>query len=210
MFKSKNLFALISILLIVGIFLWINYLTKNKYIIECFQQSTPTSTYTPIATEPTTATVRQPINTRYSCKNMCGPMARCSITGEQCQSDVDCYGCSPMFKNPEQLKITSDVIGYNDAGKLGQRGLLYSQLTSDPVTREAESYPQNELKPPPQAYFGVNTWRTGFNEGMKYYVKRHGESPPEMVNMPKYPSRYSATGEFEENGPIAANSFQLN
>lgn len=34
-----------------------------------------------------------PINTRFSCANMCAPPARCSITGEQCTSDVDCSGC---------------------------------------------------------------------------------------------------------------------
>ena len=34
-----------------------------------------------------------PLTTNYSCQNMCGPPARCSITGEQCRSDSDCFGC---------------------------------------------------------------------------------------------------------------------
>jgi len=190
--------ALISILSVFGIFLWIHYLIKRQYIVECFQNSIEETT-----------TVRQPINTRYSCKNMCGPLARCSITGEQCQSDVDCYGCKPMFNNPEKLLVTPDVYGYDDAGKLGQKGLLYSTLTTDPLTKEALDYSENQLKPPPQAYFGVNTWRTGFDKGMKYYEKRHGISESEIKYMPNYPPRYSATGEFEERGPLAANSFQL-
>lgn len=199
--KQKYLFALISILLVVSIFFGIHYLTKNQYIIECFQNSTDT-------TEKTT-TVRLPINTRTTCKNMCGSLARCYITGEQCQSDADCYGCKPVFENPDNLIMTKDVGGYDDAGKLGQQALLYSELTSDSVARETYEYKKNQIEPPPQAYFGVNTWKNGFSEGMKYYIKRHGISESEMINMSNYPERYSTTGEFIETGPIAANSFQL-
>ena len=34
-----------------------------------------------------------PLTTNYSCKNFCGPPGRCSITGQQCLSDTDCFGC---------------------------------------------------------------------------------------------------------------------
>jgi hypothetical protein len=67
---------------------------------------------------------------------MCGPLARCSITGEQCTSDVDCYGCQKINQNKgknsvdmeddenanEDDKITkSDLnpnIGYDEFGKI--------------------------------------------------------------------------------------------
>jgi len=44
-----------------------------------------------------------PINTKYSCKNMCGPHATCSLTGEQCTSDIDCYGCQPTNQTKKNL-----------------------------------------------------------------------------------------------------------
>jgi hypothetical protein len=208
--KTNITIDLISLVLIVGIFYWTNYLTIHNYIVECFTDMNITVNTN---TTELSQTVRQPINTRYSCKNMCGPLARCSITGEQCQSDQDCYGCKPMFSNPEQLKITEDVPGYNDSGKLGQSGLLYSQLTADSLTRNAGEIQHNQLKPPPKAQLGVDTWRIGFDEGLKYYLDRHtyvnNENLFQNVNMPNYPERYTATGEFLERGPIPANSFQL-
>jgi len=110
----KYITIIIALISIVVIFCWVNYLTKNNYIVECFTEKTVTE--------------RMPINTRYSCQNVCGPLARCSITGEQCQKNSDCFGCKPMFVNPEEIKQTPDVAGFNDAGKLGQKGLLYSEL----------------------------------------------------------------------------------
>ena len=174
-----NIIALISI---VGIFIWLHYLIKNDYIVECFTEKTVTE--------------RMPINTRYTCQNMCGPMARCRVTGEQCQKDSDCVGCKPVFLNPEEIKQTADVEGYNDAGKLGQRGLLYSTLTTDPIAREAGLYTKNQHLPPPKVLFGKNTWRNNFDEGMKYFEMTHGS----------YSTTYpSLTGEFNDIGPLAAN-----
>lgn len=65
----------------------------------------------------TNHTVNLPINTTYECENKCMPPARCLITGEQCQADIDCCGCnkavegftasmnditSTTFENPPQ------------------------------------------------------------------------------------------------------------
>jgi hypothetical protein len=115
-----------------------------------------------------------------------------------------------MFTNTEKLYLTPDINGYDDAGKLGQRGLMYSELTTDKVTREAYDYDENQLKPPPQAYKGVNTWRTGFDQGMKYYKLQYQPLPGENENLPNYPKVYTATGEFKESEPLASNTPQLN
>ena len=79
----------ISLLLIVAIYYWIGYLVKNNYIQECFQ-----SNQTMMGPE-YSHSVDLPLTTTYSCKNFCGPPARCSITGQQCTSDIDCPGCQP-------------------------------------------------------------------------------------------------------------------
>lgn len=55
-----------------------------------------TNMYTLKETSDTSHTVDLPINTTVDCKNMCGPLNRCSITGEQCTSDIDCYGCQNL------------------------------------------------------------------------------------------------------------------
>ena len=81
----------ISLLLIVAIYYWIGYLVKNNYIQECFQ-----SNQTMMGPE-YSHSVDLPLTTTYSCKNFCGPPARCSITGQQCTSDIDCPGCQPMY-----------------------------------------------------------------------------------------------------------------
>ena len=74
-------------------------------------------------------TVNLPINEQVSCKNFCGPKSQCSITREQCTSDVDCQGCNPG-PTPLSECITKDVDPYDNGGKLGQQGLQYSPLTT--------------------------------------------------------------------------------
>ena len=82
--KTINIcLACFSLILLIFILYYIHYLTKNKYIIECFSSSSPN-------------TVNLPLNSTYSCSNMCGPNNMCSITNQQCTSDIDCSGCQPQ------------------------------------------------------------------------------------------------------------------
>lgn len=37
-----------------------------------------------------------PLTTTYSCKNMCSSQSKCYLTGGNCTSDIDCYGCNPF------------------------------------------------------------------------------------------------------------------
>ena len=138
---------------------------------------------------------------------MCGPMARCSITSEQCTSDVDCKGCKPPNKIVKELQIKPYqklIKGQNDAGKLGSIGNVLSDLTTDIGTQATLTGP-NYLKPAPDYMKGVNTWRKEYNDGMELYKKRY--EPKGLENLINYPSRFTLSAEFDNSEPIAANGF---
>uniref|UniRef100_A0A6C0B9G6 Uncharacterized protein n=1 Tax=viral metagenome TaxID=1070528 RepID=A0A6C0B9G6_9ZZZZ len=146
-------------------------------------------------------TVNQPINTTISCKNMCGSLARCSITGEQCTSDVDCYGCQ---RESPTIITNFDIRGQNDAGKeTTEVTPTYSTLTTD-IGTQAKLY-NKLLIDPPQYYQGENTWRKKFDNGEIFYDKRF--YPGEQQFMPVYPTRKTLSGQFEDDGPLAANAY---
>ena len=188
----------VSLSLLIFIYYWIDYLFKQKYLIECF-----TSYNQDRGTPDTSHTVNLPINTTYSCRNFCGPTARCSITGQQCTADVDCPGCQP-FVPP--LSTTNNCIpGENDAGKM-TLGVspTFSTLTTD-IGTQARLYSNNKLAKSPQANLGVNTWRSKFDISQKLFKERyHCDSYPYLS---KYPKRYSDTGMFLEDGPLASNAY---
>ena len=192
--------AVTSFLLIVLTFYWIDYLSINKYIVESFQQSNNSS-----LNNSTSHTVELPLTTTYSCKNMCGPQARCSITGQQCTADIDCPGCQPKIKGIKNQSSNRNVPGNNDAGKLTV-GVTpqYSPLTSD-IGTKALKISGKEFSKTPSPTFGINTWRDDFDEEQKLFDKRY-KPPNDIEFMPSYPPRYSVTGDFLENGPLASNA----
>ena len=187
------LLALFCIGLLFYIFQWVNFLSVNKYIIECFE-SGPSS-------EATSHSVDLPLTTQYSCKNFCGPTARCSITGQQCTADIDCPGCQP-YSPP--LPKTANIPGDNDAGKL-TIGMTpqYSSLTSGYGTRE-RIVTNNLYAKPAEADFGVNTWVDQYEQEKGLFDTRY--KPNQLPYMPDYPKRYSLTGQFIEDGPFASNA----
>jgi hypothetical protein len=188
----KIILAITSILLLIIIFSWSNYLAENNYITECFQKMTPIS-----------HTVNLPLTTTYSCKNFCGPTARCSITGQQCTADIDCPGCQPNIRH---LKSNNTCIpGDNDAGKLTW-GVTpkYSTLTTD-IGTQAAFFTSNPLRKPAMANFGINTWSSSFNQSQKLYNNRY--KPPNLQFMPSYRNQYSVTGQFIDEGPLPSNSY---
>ena len=193
--------AVTSFLLLVLIFYWIDYLSINKYIIESFQQLNDTT-----VSNSTSHTVDLPLTTTYSCKNMCGPQARCSITGQQCTADIDCPGCQPKINGVKtQNNNNISVPGNNDAGKLTV-GVTpqYSPLTTDMGTK-AMKISGKEFSKTPSPTFGINTWRDDFDAEQKLFDKRY-KPPSDLEYMPSYPPRYSVTGDFIENGPLASNA----
>ena len=191
-------FALISILLLIGLNKWMNLLLTKEYVVECFEQPNQNIT---------THTVNLPINTTYSCKNMCGPYGKCSITGERCLSDIDCYGCQPSKGDISYTFLEMNKPhGADDAGKLSFLAPMYSELTTDIGTSASLTSHSAKFSPTPEYNSGVNTWRTEFEKGTSLYNHEY-EPPSNLANMPSYPVRYSLSGEFQENGPLASNAY---
>ena len=213
-FYNKNLFNLllliICVLMFTGIIAWGNYLIKtkqscccNKYSKEGFDMYA--QPIRDIGSPETSHTVNLPINTTYSCQNMCGPMARCSITGEQCTSDVDCYGCQPKVEISKYAD--KNVGGQNDAGKLTTSYTpRYSVLTTD-IGTQAKLYGKGENLDPPSYFKGVNQWQYSFDTGLELYNKKFNPNIEILPFLPKYPKRKTLSGEFNDDGPLAANAF---
>jgi hypothetical protein len=193
--KYYNLFlALFCFILLIIIFKWGNYLVNNKYIIESFTNESIRTSHT----------VNLPLTTRYSCNNFCGPTARCSITGQQCFTDIDCPGCQPYDPPSKNINESTSVPGNDGAGKLTW-GMTpqYSPLTTGYGTQE-KIITDNMFSKPYMPNFGINTWLTRFNKERKIFNRRY--KPPRISYTPDYPKRYSLTGEFIENGPLASNA----
>jgi len=196
--KNNTFLAILTLILFIGIFYWIDVLSNNGYIVYKIKEG-----FGNVIGEnkDTTRTVDLPINTTYTCQNFCGPTARCSKTGEQCMADIDCPGCMPYVPGIKN-EITPDVPGDNDAGKM-TTGVTptYSPLTS---TYQSFERVGDDNEKPAQANFGVDTWTSKFDMGTKFYNQRY--KPQGLQFMPKYPDRYTTTGEFKTDGPLAANS----
>ena len=190
--KNNNYFAIICLILFFIIIYWGKYIIKN-YVIECF------------TSENKSHTVNLPLTTSYSCKNFCGPTARCSITGTQCTADIDCYGCQPY--SPPLKKTKSFIQGDNDSGKLTM-GVTpqYSSLTSGYGTQE-KIISNNVFSKPYMPNFGIDTWITQFNEEDKLFDDRYKPKKTSVKYMPNYPKRYSLTGQFQDYGPLPSNAY---
>ena len=187
----------LAVILMIAIFKWIHYLSINNYIVECFQQSNNSTTHT----------VDMPLTTTTSCSNFCGPTSRCAKTGQQCFTDIDCPGCQPKTKGSNNSKNTNNtnIVGDNAAGKLTfSLTPQYSTLTTDMGTRATAFFNKKFSKPPSPA-FGINTWNDDFNSDQKLFDKRY-KPPSSLQYMPSYPQRYSVTGDYLEDGPLASNS----
>ena len=90
-----------TLILLVAVFKYINYLTSWGYIVECFDSNL--AIYRDTGSPSTNHTVNIPLTTTFGCKNFCGPGNTCAITGEQCTNDYDCTGCEniPKYKPPK-------------------------------------------------------------------------------------------------------------
>jgi hypothetical protein len=185
--------ALIFLLLVIYMFSTV----KNNNFSEGFD-SLLKDTHTP----ETSHNVDMPINTYYSCQNMCGPLARCSISGEQCTSDVDCYGCVPKNqKNPKKTKevlddsdvimkdelkkdiqsssgiatipsVTEGFIGQNSAGKLTTSVVPTYSTLTTDIGTKSKLIAY-KFTPIPKPYYGLNTWYKSFNAGLSMFKKEY-------------------------------------
>lgn len=150
-----------------------------------------------------------PINTKYSCKNFCGPKAQCLITREQCMSDIDCQGCQPDIPPPPAYLTETDIVPYNDAGKMiYNQNPQYSVLTTD-IGTNASIIDKDAKVPKP--YLGIDLWTKSFDEGTRLFddkmAWKFSAAPEEYRYIPKYPKTETVTGLFEDTGPTAANAY---
>lgn len=206
--KNTVLFALFRLLLLITIFKWINYLVRNNYVklnkhpVEGFDFNTQVIRDT--GSPATTHNVEVPLTTTTSCKNMCGPPNRCSITGQQCFSDIDCPGCEPQVP-PLSPSTGENIVGNNDAGKLTV-GVTpnYSPLTTGFGT-QARIVTEDKFRKPAMPDFGIDKWSDKFIKGRKLFDDRY--KPSGLKNMPSYSDRYSITGQFVDEGPLPSNSY---
>ena len=199
--NNKIILGISSFVLLYIIFIWINYLVENDFIRETF-----ISLIEQKRDEQNSHTVNLPLTTTTSCKNFCGPTARCAITGQQCFTDIDCPGCQ-QYIPPVTLQKTQVVPGDNDAGKLTW-GVTpqYSSLTSGYGTQE-RIVTKDLYSKPAQANFGINTWRSSFDEGQKLFDERYRPTKENLQFVPNYKNAYSLTGEFITEGPLPANAY---
>ena len=202
---SKNqyitfLLFIVSFLILLYVFKWIDYLVENGYIYK----ATNNEGFNTNEASNTNHTVNLPLNTTSSCSNFCGPTARCSVTGQQCTSDIECPGCQPNEPQSQtNPQYTPNVPGNDDAGKLDYKP-GYSTLTTD-IGSKAAIFNDNKSGVPVQANFGQNTWIDKFNESRQLFDERY--KPAGLENLPSYPNRPSATGQFIDEGPLAANAY---
>ena len=136
---------------------------------------------------------------------MCGPPNRCSITGQQCMSDIDCPGCNPYVSTSDISNTNTNIVGNNDAGKLTV-GVTpnYSPLTTGFGT-QTRIYTEDKFEKPSAPNLGLDTWSDKFNKDRKLFDDRY--KPAGLKNMPSYSDRYSITGEFVDEGPLPSNSY---
>jgi len=192
--------ALISFLLFLLMFKWIHYLSTNNYV---YYNEGMVSNNKEENNNTTTHKVNMPLNTKVSCQNMCGPPNRCSITGQQCMADVDCPGCEPPSTG--NGKTTQEVMGENDSGKLSTAMTPnYSELTSD-IGSRARLITADKYEKSMSPYRGLNTWDAQFNLSRKLFDDRY--KPAGLKGMPSYRKQYSLSGTFDEEGPLASNSY---
>jgi hypothetical protein len=194
--------ALISFLLFLLMFKWIHYLSTNNYVrIVKTKEGMVSNTKEDDNT--TTHNVNMPLNTKVSCQNMCGPPNRCSITGQQCMADIDCPGCEPPSTGTGET--TQEVMGENDSGKLSTAMTPnYSELTSD-IGSRARLITADKYEKSMSPYRGINTWNAQFNLSRKLFDDRY--KPAGLKGMPSYRKQYSLSGTFDEEGPLASNSY---
>jgi len=188
------IYLIITICLFILLMWATSYMFRNHYISENF-------------TSGTTHNVNLPLTTTTSCKNMCGPPGRCSITGTQCLSDIDCYGCrpntSPDLSNTFFLE-NKFIIGDDAAGKKSYLAPMYSPLTHD-TSYNAKVMISDPYSSPPEAYPGFDTWTSKAADMREIYDFTYLPSV-DTPYMSKYPMRYSVTGQFRNTGPFASNA----
>ena len=204
-----NISRNIKYVLVIGVTLFFLYIISYySYSKEGFN---PNALLTYDSNSPKNSHNVDVINNPYSCSNFCGPKATCLKTGEQCTSDVDCYGCQPPISEPPEYLTDTEVKPLDDTGKLSlNQSYKYSTLTSDIGSRAANVKPGSLNEEIIRPYEGYDKWTKAFNYGLdladKKLIYQYSPAPEEYRSMPTYPVTRTVTGLFYDTGPTAANA----
>ena len=207
----KFIYTILYTLFCIFLFwLIIYYVSSHFILIENFINSSNDNSgtiYSQYDIDLTNHNVNLPINTVANCKNMCGPNSQCYITREQCTSDIDCYGCHDIDSAVNFQKVK----GYNDSGRLTyNQNPQYSALTTDIASNALFFNGANAKVPKP--YLGVDKWMKSADAGMQFYYRSmnhpfySNNRKNEFNYLPNYKVKESATGLFEDYGPLASNN----
>jgi hypothetical protein len=160
-----------------------------------------------------------PLNDSQGCQNACYN-AKCSKTGKQCSTDIDCYqdGCQSLLKQvhdkfvAEQSKPSTPQT-YAPSDSLETGSLIYNQnpqhssLTYD-IGTSATIIDKDAQVPRP--YDGYKVWEPKFNLQTQIYndelVYVYSAAPKQYRSTPEYKKTLTATGLFYDIGPTAANA----
>jgi len=224
--KTNILLAGLCILFAWLIINWFRYLVNNYFIldgtnkinkinrVEGFEPNIYNSlSYDNPNTPLTTHSVDLPINTNFTCSNVCGPTSRCSKSGQSCSTDVDCYndGCQSLLKPPTKKQVENvedEPEGDNASGILTYNQTpQYSSLTTDLGTESTVINKNAEL---PRPYAGIPVWEETYNKQAQMaddeLAYKYSAAPEDYKTAPFYPVATTITGVFYDIGPTPANS----
>ena len=163
--------------------------------------------------------VNMPLNDSQGCQNACYN-AKCSKTGKQCSTDIDCYqdGCQSLLKQvhdkfvAEQSKPSTPQ-AYVPSDTLATGRLIYNQnpqhssLTYD-IGTSATIIDKDAQVPRP--YDGYKVWEPTFNLQTQIYndelAYEYSAAPEQYRSTPEYKKTLTATGLFYDIGPTPANA----
>lgn len=208
-YKNNIIIIIFFIIILLCILTFYSFMVKPSYTIgEGY--SNYINYYNKTYNDPEYShTVDLPLTTTYTCNNMCGSQSKCYLTGDQCTSDTDCPGCKIPIPSYKEYNDTN-VKGNNNAGKYDYLVPQYSKLTND-IGTHAKLYTFNKNRPPPPSYYGPILFAKSSNITTK--INKDNSSfiwnpkPSDYNYVPKYPKRYSATGLFLDDGPLASNAY---
>ena len=189
----------------------------NKYDPNTFA-NTNANTHTQLVNE-YSHSVNLPLTDPKSCQNACYN-AKCSKTGEQCSTDVDCYqyGCQSLLKTVyDKLLLEQDLpkdqqnyvpIGPEATGRLiYNQNPQHSDLTYDIGTTATIIDKDAQV---PRPYTGVKIWEPVYNAKAQLIddelAYQYAAEPEQYRSTPAYKPTLTATGLFYDIGPTAANA----
>ena len=164
--------------------------------------------------------VNLPLTDDQSCQNACYN-AKCSKTGKQCSTDVDCYedGCKTLLQKVHDKLVNDEMapkdpqnyipIGEEQTGRLiYNQNPQHSALTYDIGTKASII---NKDAKVPRPYDGVKIWQPAYNAKAQLIddalAYEYAAEPEQYRSTPVYPTTLTATGLFYDIGPTAANSY---